>query len=108
MKHNMQNGFLSWGKLETEMQCGDFSWKKVLAQYSDRLLTFKFVLNSQLNSLPTPNNLRLWGSAKNLSCGLCGKSDSVSFGHIIGGCGCGCDWMLNVENKTTPNEGRYT
>jgi len=76
--------------------------EKVLTQYSDRLLSF--VLNSQLNTLPTPNNLRLWGSAKNLSCGLCGKSDSVTFGHIMGG----CPWVLNVENKTSPNEDRYT
>ena len=44
------------------------------------------------------------GSAKNFSCGLCGKSDSVTFGHIMGG----CPWVLNVENKTTPNVDRYT
>ena len=87
---------------EMEMECDDLSWKKVLTQYSDRLLSF--VLNSQLNTLPNPNNLRLWGSAKNLSCGLCGKSDSVTFGHIMGG----CSWVLNVENKTTPSEDRYT
>ena len=55
MKYNMQNGFLNWGKLEMEMECDDLSWKKVLTQYSDRLLSF--VLNSQLNTLPTPNNL---------------------------------------------------
>ena len=85
-----------------EMECDDLTWKKVLTQYSDRLLSF--VLNSQLNTLPTPNNLRLWGCAKNLSCGLCGKSDSVTFGHIMGG----CPWVLNVENKTTPSEDRYT
>ena len=34
------------------------------------------------------------------SCGRCGKSDSVTFGHIMGG----CPWVLNVENKTTPSE----
>ena len=86
------------------MECDDLSWKKVLTQYSDRILSF--VLNSQLNTLPTPNNLRLWGSAKNLSCGLCGKSDSVTFGHIMGG----CPWVLNVENlnQTTPSKDRYT
>ena len=80
--------------------------KKVLAQYSDIDRLLSFVLNSQLNILPTPNNLQLWGSAKNLSCGLCGKSDmySVTFGHIMGG----CPWVLNVENKTTPSEDRYT
>ena len=75
--------------------------EKVLTQYSDRLLSF--VLNSQLNTLPTPNNLRLWGPAKNLSCGLCGKSDSVTFWHIMGS-----PCVLHVENKTTPNEDRYT
>ena len=63
MKYNLQNGFLNCGKLEMEMECDDLSWKKVLTQYSDRLLSF--VLNSQLNTLPTPNNLLLWGSAKN-------------------------------------------
>ena len=30
---------------------------------------------------------------------LCGKLDSVIFGHIMGG----CPWVLNVENKTSPN-----
>ena len=97
MKYNMQNGFLNWGnyKLEMEMECDDLSWKKVLTQYLDRLLSF--VLNSQLNTLPTPNNLQLWGSAKNLSCD--GKSDSVTFGHNMDG----CPWVLNLENKTTPN-----
>ena len=54
-------------------------------------------------------NLPFWsiylsGSAKHLSCGLCGKSDSVTFGHSMGG----CPWVLNVENKTTPSEDRYT
>ena len=104
MRYNMQNGFLNWGKLEMEMECDDLTctWKKVLPQHSDRLLSF--VLNSQLNTLPTPNNLCLWGSAKKLSCGLCGKSDSVTFGHMMSG----CPWVLNVENKTSPNEDRYT
>ena len=46
MKYNMQNEFLNWGKLEMEMECDDLSWKKVLTQYSDRLLSF--VQNSQL------------------------------------------------------------
>ena len=84
MKCNMQNGFLNWGKLEMEMECDALSWKKVLPQYSDRLLSF--VLNSQLNTLATPNNLQLWGSAKNLSCGLGGKPDSLTYGHSMGGC----------------------
>ena len=43
MRYNMQNGFLNWGKLEMEMEYDDLTWKKVLIQYSDRLLSF--VLN---------------------------------------------------------------
>ena len=53
MKYNIQNGFLNWGKLKMEMECNDHTSKKVLTQYSDRLLSF--VLNSQLNILPTLN-----------------------------------------------------
>ena len=51
----MQNGFLNWGKLEMEMEGDDLTWKQVPTQYSDTLLSF--VLNSQLNTLPTPNNI---------------------------------------------------
>ena len=40
MKYNVQNRFLNWGKLEMEMECDDLSWKKVLTQYSDVLLSF--------------------------------------------------------------------
>ena len=29
---------------------------------------------------------------------------SIYLGHIMGG----CPWVLNVENKTSPNEDRYT
>ena len=43
-------------------------------------------------------------SAKNFRCGLYGKSNSVIFGHSMGG----CLWVLNVENKTAPNDDRYT
>ena len=44
------------------------------------------------------------GLSKNLSCGLCGKSDSVMFGHTM----VSCLWVLNIENMTSPNEDRYT
>jgi Reverse transcriptase (RNA-dependent DNA polymerase) len=102
MSYNMQNGFLNWGMVEAELEGQDLAWKKVLNQYSDRLLSF--VLNAQLNTLPTPNNLKLWNSSKNLTCGLCGKSDGTTFGHIMGG----CPWVLNVENKTEGRVDRYT
>ena len=40
-----------------------------LTQYSDRLLSF--LLNSQLHTLSTPNNLQLWGSAALWEIGQC-------------------------------------
>ena len=47
LKYNMQNGFLNWGKLEMEMECDDLTWKKVLTQYSDRLLSFCIEFTTQ-------------------------------------------------------------
>ena len=97
--------FYEWFKSIFIFWSGDGMWwsllEKVLTKYSESLLSF--LLNSQQNTLPTPNNLWLYGSAKNLSCWLCRKSDTVTFGHIMGGCPC----VLNVENKTTPNEDRH-
>ena len=43
MKYNMQNRFLIWGKLEMELECDDPTRKKVLTQYSERLLSFVLI-----------------------------------------------------------------
>jgi hypothetical protein len=82
------------------MMKSDFGWNTLLYDYSDRLL--KFVVNSQTNTLPTPDNLRRWGLKRNVACGLCGKKE-VTLSHVLGG----CDWVRETENKF-PREDRYT
>ena len=60
------------------------------------------MVNSQTNTLPTPDNLRRWGLKRNVACGLCGKKE-VTLSHVLGG----CDWVRETENKF-PREDRYT
>ena len=50
------------------MMKSDFGWNTLLYDYSDRLL--KFVVNSQTNTLPTPDNLRRWGLKRNVAWGF--------------------------------------
>jgi len=82
-----------------QMTRSDFGWNTLLYDYSDRLL--KFVVNSQTNTLPTPDNLRRWGLKRN-AYGLCGKKE-VTLSHVLGG----CDWVREMENKF-PRDDRYT
>jgi len=97
-QYELQASWLSWGL--NEMMKSDFGWNTLLYDYSDRLL--KFVVNSQTNTLPTPDNLRRWGLKRNVACGLCGKKE-VTLSHVLGG----CDWVRETENKF-PREDRYT
>ena len=89
-QYELQASWLSWGL--NEMMKSDFRWNTLLYDYSDRLL--KFVVNSQTNTLPTPDNLRRWGLKRNVACGLCGKKE-VTLSHVLGG----CDWVRETENK---------
>ena len=97
-QYELQASWLSWGL--NEMMKSDFGWNTLLYDYSDRLL--KFVVNSQTNTLPTPDNLRRWGLKRNVACGLCGKKE-VTLSHVLGD----CDWVREMKNKF-PREDRYT
>jgi hypothetical protein len=55
-QYAMQANWLAWGL--DKMMSRDLSWETILYQYSERLP--KFVLNSQQNTLLTPDNLRRW------------------------------------------------
>ena len=54
----------------------------------------KFILNSITNTLPTQDNLKLWGKTFSDKCHLCKKRDSTL--HCLNGC------------KISLNQGRYT
>ena len=97
--YQMQAGWLSWG-LE-DMMKQDRSWQALLYQYSQRLL--QFVLNSQLNTLPSPDNLRRWSANKDAICGLC-TQQGATLCHILAG----CPWVRGAENKLPHREDRYT
>ena len=50
----------------------DFTWKNRLYNVRPKLLTF--VINTMINSLPTPDMLRLWLMSSDASCYLCRRS----------------------------------
>ncbi|HXF28741.1 MAG TPA: hypothetical protein VN457_02740 [Chlamydiales bacterium] len=89
-KYQMQASWLQWGL--DEMADKDFTWQKIFTGYSDKLL--KFVLNANLNTLATPDNLRRWNKIKDAYCGLCTQG-FVTLQHVLAG----CPWVRNVENK---------
>jgi hypothetical protein len=98
--YEMQSAWMKWG-LDWTMH-KDLSWTKILYQYSDKLL--KWVLNAQLNTLPTPSNMGRWGIQGDFRCGLCGNP-KVGLTHILAG----CSWVHNVEhNDRSRVEDRYT
>ena len=89
-KYQLQNSWLKWGL--SDMMSKDLTWNKLLYGYSEKLL--KFVLNSNLQTMATPDNLRRWNILKDAPCGLCTKFN-VGLSHILAG----CPWVLNAENK---------
>ena len=88
--YRMQNNWLKWNL--TEMMRKDLTWNKILTGYSAKLL--KFVLNANLLTLATPDNLKRWNIFSDASCGLCAKPN-VTLSHVLAG----CPWVLKVENK---------
>ena len=97
-QYEMQADWLSWGL--DNMMMRDLSWNTIIYQCTQRLL--KFVLNSQQNTLPTPDNLRRWNLNKDAVCGLCGGR-AVTLSHVLAG----CTWVRTVENKLH-REDRFT
>ena len=96
--YRMQASWLAWG-LDNMMK-QDRSWQFLLYQCSERFL--KFVINAQLNTLPTPDNLRRWNANKEGVCGLC-NTKHATLCHILAG----CPWVRDHENKLN-REDRYT
>ena len=89
-----------WHKMHERKMQESMSWRQMMISYTPRML--KFLLNANANTLPSRDNLRLWGRSKTFRCGLCAK-ENVTTLHILAG----CTWVRNVENKKL-KEDRYT
>ena len=98
MEYEMQCSWLNYGL--TEFMEKDLTWNKLLYMYSEALV--KFCLNVRTNTLPSPDNIRRWGKATNLCCGLYGLR-CATLNHILAG----CPWVRNRENNRS-REDRYT
>ena len=61
----------------------DLSWNNILYNIQPKLLSF--MLNSMINSLPTPDMLRLWKKRGDSSCYLCNKIP-CTLHHILTHC----------------------
>lgn len=55
-EYKLQNSWLKWGL--SDVMSKDLTWNKILYGYSDKLL--KFVLNSNLQTMASPDNLKRW------------------------------------------------
>ena len=85
-----QGVWLGW---HDQVEPFDLSWKNLI--YGPGPHVIAFVLNATINSLRTPDMLKLWGYKQTDKCLLCGK-DNCSLHHILSNC------------KSALDGGRYT
>ena len=78
-------------KFSEQEKC-DPNWNSII--YNLPKGTMKFMLNSFTNTLPTQDNLKLWGKIFSDKCHLCKNRDSTL--HCLNGC------------KIALDQGRYT
>jgi hypothetical protein len=71
----------------------DLSWPNLIYGPGPRVIAF--VLNAQINSVRTPDMLKLWGYAQTATCSLCGNMQ-CTLHHLL----VNCPFALN--------QGRYT
>ena len=61
-----------WTKWIEQARPFDFSWKNLI--YGPGPHVIRFVLNSLINCMQTPDMLRLWGYTPTAFCSLCGEN----------------------------------
>ena len=66
----------------------DFSWPNLISGPGPKLLSF--VLNSMINSVRTPDMLKLWGYKSTADCPLC-QAPICTLHHELVGCKVACD-----------------
>ena len=75
-----QSAWLQWSELAEPF---DFSWNNLI--YGPGQYLIKFVLNSSINWVKTPDLLKLWGYMDHARCPLCSK-EPCSLHHILVNC----------------------
>ena len=70
----------------------DLLWKSSMFQLKSG--TLKFMINSSIDTLPTPANLKRWKYSSSDKCKLCGNRGTTN--HILN---C-CNTMLNTKRYT--------
>ena len=73
----------AWTRWNESARPFDFSWKNLI--YGPGSHIIKFVLNSSINCLRTPDMLRLWGYTNSAFCPLCGAKQCTQH-HILSNC----------------------
>lgn len=73
-----------WVKWHDRTLPFDLSWKNLIFGPGPDLI--KFVLNATINTVRTPDALKLWGYVQNDSCHLCGGHQKCTLHHQISGC----------------------
>ena len=75
----------TWTKWSEQARPFDFSWKNLIYGPGPHLI--RFVLNSLINCVKTPDMLQLWGYTPTAFCSLCGN-DKCTLHHILVNCNC--------------------
>jgi hypothetical protein len=81
-----------------DAQWADFKWVKLAMGLDGRLVSW--LLNANLQTLPTPDNVKMWNQSTadignvQESCALCGKWGATTK-HVL----CFCAHYFNVENE---------
>ena len=95
-----------WTHYREDVQPFDLSWNNLIYGPGPKIISF--VLNSQINSVKTPDMMRLWGYIPNSNCPLCSHT-KCTLHHILVNCKFALDqgrynWrhdsvLLNIECK---------
>jgi hypothetical protein len=73
----------NWTTFKDGVRCFDLSWNNLI--YGPGPKVISFVLNSLINSVRTPDMLKLWGYKQSASCPLCDRSP-CTIHHILSNC----------------------
>ena len=76
----LQGSVSKWGE---DVQPFNLSWHKLISTKFPKVISH--ILNSYINCLPTPNNLKRWQSIKDESCPLC-NAPQCTLMHILSMC----------------------